>query len=277
MSKAIRTYFDCKSFTSTNKRKNTLKFTFHGVAENTKMAAMAFEMLFNVTAEWALRRRGKGKGSQSSYWFWVAHEQQRMAKAEKATEEAQAKKAEEMYIAARVNEEKVKRQAELERLMPLPETQDGRVSVPAGDIGGTDGGLIVHLEDARSATSLPSDETDSDTSSDGDPFDDDDNCVEADFTVIEDDEYTGFNRSKHERSKKPDCRTNTFSRHVPQNSFGNTCCCSRRTPCSTITTTGTIRFCWPNDPCEYLIRRCGRTDAKLGLPHAVDNISRNGM
>ena len=139
-----------------------------------------------------------------------------MAKAKMATEEAQAKKAEEMSIAARVNEEKVKRQAELERLMPLSETQDGRVSVPAGDSGGTDGGLIVHLEDARSATSLPSDETDSDASSDGDPFDDDDNCVEADFTVIEDDEYTGFNRSKHERSKSPTVEQTPFRGMCPK-------------------------------------------------------------
>lgn len=77
---AVNKFFDCKYYTTAQLW--SLDVTFYGIAQNTITAARAFEMLYNVTVEWA--RPYKGIGSKNSYCLGVSNEQYNMAKREKA-------------------------------------------------------------------------------------------------------------------------------------------------------------------------------------------------
>jgi hypothetical protein len=94
---AMERFFDCKSYSTTNLF--ALELTFYGITENTAAAAMAFKMVYNLISEWA--RPYKGVGCKNSYCLGVSDELSRMANREKATEEAEAKRAEREGIATK--------------------------------------------------------------------------------------------------------------------------------------------------------------------------------
>lgn len=79
---------------------------------------MQFEMAHNLIAEWA--RPHNSIGSKNSYSLSISHELSRMAAKERATEEAQAKKAEMDAIATKAKQEEAEREAQMGRLAPLP-------------------------------------------------------------------------------------------------------------------------------------------------------------
>jgi uncharacterized protein DUF2786 len=115
LSHAMITFFDCKSYsTSTN---NGIEWTFYGIVKNTAAAAMAFEMAYNLIAEWA--RPYKGVGSKNSYCMGISEEFYSIAKAEKRAERRQAEEAEREELLAHVGQEELQRQAEIDRLAPL--------------------------------------------------------------------------------------------------------------------------------------------------------------
>ena len=64
---------------------------------------MSFKMAYNLVSEWA--RPQKGVGGKNSYCLGISDELSRMAKREKAAEEAEAKRAERGGITAKNREE----------------------------------------------------------------------------------------------------------------------------------------------------------------------------
>ncbi|QDS77198.1 hypothetical protein FKW77_002568 [Venturia effusa] len=85
MARAIRKFFDCKSYIS--KRRYSVDVVFYGLAPNTVTAAEAFEIVFNKTLEWAKDVKGsKSKSSKYSYCLGVAQALNDMAEAEKSAE-----------------------------------------------------------------------------------------------------------------------------------------------------------------------------------------------
>lgn len=188
---AMGTYFSTKSYTS--HRRSSLMVVFYGVAQNTAAAAHSFEMVFNLMLEWA--RPYAGRNGKNSYCIGISHGLRSAANEEKRKEEADAKKAEEDAIAARIKHEEAERQAELSRLADLPEDteQDPKqMEMP----------VVVDLteadDDNSSTTSSVSwcpswastrseddvsDQHDLDQEEDGDDEDDETN-VEADFNDI---------------------------------------------------------------------------------------------
>lgn len=113
---AIQTFFDTQSYTS--KGSSSVTVVFYGVAQNTATAAHAFEMVFNLMLEWA--RPYAGRNGKNSYCVGISSGLLRLANEEKTKEEADAKKAEEDAIAARIKEEEAQRHAELSRLADFP-------------------------------------------------------------------------------------------------------------------------------------------------------------
>jgi hypothetical protein len=55
---AMGKFFDCKHYTVTDLRWQSLDFVFYGIAENTITAALAFEMAYKLIAEWVSKLMG---------------------------------------------------------------------------------------------------------------------------------------------------------------------------------------------------------------------------
>lgn len=115
----------------------------------------------------------------------------RIAKAEKKAEEAQAKKAEEDSIAAREKQEKEEEQARLDRLIPLPNSEDDHYHPPtvededtAGDISNDDASSQDHVQTPMSSQS---DDTEDYHFVEDGGYDSADDEIEPDF-IADDDE-----------------------------------------------------------------------------------------
>ncbi|KIM93185.1 hypothetical protein OIDMADRAFT_61828 [Oidiodendron maius Zn] len=127
---AMEHFFDCKSYSTTNLF--AIEMTFYGIAENTVAAAMSFKMAYNLVSEWA--RPQKGVGGKNSYCLGISDELSRMAKTEKATEEAEAKRAVRGVISAKNREEGTEIRPQLGHQAPLPESPNISMSPePASD------------------------------------------------------------------------------------------------------------------------------------------------
>ncbi|KAK3721486.1 hypothetical protein LTR37_003042 [Vermiconidia calcicola] len=94
----LRTDGDRSKYHATPYR-SSQEITFFGIAENTVAAAMAFEMVYNLIAEWA--RAHKGGGGKNSYYLGISDELLEDARKRKADEEHQAKEDEQKASAAR--------------------------------------------------------------------------------------------------------------------------------------------------------------------------------
>ncbi|KAH7014270.1 uncharacterized protein B0I36DRAFT_338490 [Microdochium trichocladiopsis] len=117
---AMQEFFSCKYYSTA--RRSSVELTFYGIAENSVAAAMAFEMAYNLIAEWA--RAYKGVGSKNSYCHGVCDQLVRDARRAKAQEEAQAKRAELEAIADTAKQEEADTAARLARLEQPPAEDD---------------------------------------------------------------------------------------------------------------------------------------------------------
>ena len=131
VSRAITTFVDCKSYTTL--KPSALVWIFYGIAENTRAAAIAFEMVHNLVIEWA---RGK-KRAKNSYCLGIANGLCQIAKDEKKQAKQEAKKREKEITSARLNQEARDRQHELNRLHGLHQNEHEKVD---SKMGGSDGG-----------------------------------------------------------------------------------------------------------------------------------------
>ncbi|KXJ89108.1 hypothetical protein Micbo1qcDRAFT_165880, partial [Microdochium bolleyi] len=111
---AMGEFFDCKYYSTA--KDSSVDLTFYGIAENSVAAAMAFEMAYNLIAEWA--RSYKGVASKNSYCHGVCDQLWRDARRAKADEEAQAKKAELEAVAGRAEQEEAQVAEQVARLEP---------------------------------------------------------------------------------------------------------------------------------------------------------------
>jgi hypothetical protein len=114
---AMNQFFDCKCYTDS--KDAGLEVCFYGIAESAVAAATAFVMVYNLTMEWS--RPYKGVVGKGSYCAGVYEQLIEMAKEEKRNEAIAAKKREEDEVAAKIAQEEVERQAQLDRLAGLPE------------------------------------------------------------------------------------------------------------------------------------------------------------
>lgn len=117
---AIETFFNAQSYTE--HEDDSVIVVFYGVAENTAMAAHAFEMVFNLMLDWA--RPYSGMNGKNSYCIGICDGLQRHANEEREKEEADARKAEQDVMDARIKEEEAQRQVGLDRLAELPLDSD---------------------------------------------------------------------------------------------------------------------------------------------------------
>jgi hypothetical protein len=127
---AMMKFFDCKSYSTA--LTFSIEWTFYGIAPNTTAAAIAFEMAHNLILEWA---RGK-KGAVNSYCLGVANGLRETAREEKRQEEREAKKREQETLSARLQQEQLERQKELDRLhadVGIAETQKAPYAVHVSD------------------------------------------------------------------------------------------------------------------------------------------------
>ncbi|KAH7231277.1 uncharacterized protein BKA55DRAFT_524867 [Fusarium redolens] len=136
LTEAIRTFFNCKSYST--RKYGAMNYTFYGLTDNTVAAASAFEMVFNLASSWALKYRGRDR---TSYLLGICQTLRQTAKKEAADEVERAKKAEQD---ASVSETKPTESQ-------LADDTDGAPSSPQG------------------ARSIPSTNQGNDASEDGDP------------------------------------------------------------------------------------------------------------
>ena len=196
---AMGTFFDCKHCTTA--RPYSLDITFYGIAENTITAALAFEMAYNLVAEWA--RLQKGFGPKNSYCIGASYQLQVMAKEEKEAEEARAVEAEKEAIAAKVRQEEIEDQARLDRLEPVPEPTEIDNEGPTlavADVDDTNDENWVFLDDSRSAASSLSDDTEFNGFSDDEGLGPNDDVIEPDF--VETDEPVNIDGDLDEEIRK---------------------------------------------------------------------------
>lgn len=113
---AINDFFSCKWYSTS--RLQSLDVTFYGIADNTAAAAVAFEMVYNLIAEWA--RPHKGASSKNSYCHGVCDELYRDARRERAEEEKRAKEAETEAVTATDREKEARVANQQARLQPSP-------------------------------------------------------------------------------------------------------------------------------------------------------------
>ncbi|KAI1839656.1 hypothetical protein JX265_013681 [Neoarthrinium moseri] len=186
---AMQIFFDCKSYSTG--AQSSVDFTFYGIAQNSKAAAMSFEMAYNLIAEWA--RPYKGVRSRNSYCNGLCDELLRAAKVEKVKEEAQAEKAESDAIAARTQQEEADRAAQIALLAPTAEHLRTTPLIKPGPVGstvGTQSSAAGSPEDSKIAiTPNGCDESDDFDLFDAPGLDDDDmeeveeGCIDPDFDV----------------------------------------------------------------------------------------------
>lgn len=113
---AMSTFFDCRSYNQ--KCAYSINIVFYGLVYNTVAAAHAFEMSYNLVLEWARKVKGQGNGKSAKYAYClgVARSLLNMAKAEKSAEVNLARGPEEDAFNARVEEEELQREAEMDGL-----------------------------------------------------------------------------------------------------------------------------------------------------------------
>ncbi|KAL5344421.1 hypothetical protein ACLOAV_010681 [Pseudogymnoascus australis] len=175
---AINEFFDCKHYSTSYS--HCVKLTFYGIAQNTITAALSFEMVYNLITKWAMSYKGIGR--RNSYTLGAADELRRMARIKKAAELAEAKATEDEAIKAKLKQEEIERQAQLDRLAPHAGEQ-------------------VRLYSPEPEPELAYENTHSDVDSDDmtiyedayDVIDDDsDDDVEPDFKIEDEDTYNSL-------------------------------------------------------------------------------------
>lgn len=143
---AMTRFFSIKSYTTKiymkhQKKTAYVRVTFYGIAENSATAASAYEMVFNLLGHWALAY--KGISSRNSYCLGVCYALEDLAESERKEEEKAAALAEETEMARRVEQEKVDRQAELDRLKTLDAESYSADTETAFTMPGNGGGSSV--------------------------------------------------------------------------------------------------------------------------------------
>ncbi|GAD96365.1 hypothetical protein TERG_03956 [Paecilomyces variotii No. 5] len=106
---AVTTFFNCKSYKT--RFRWSIEWSFYGIREHTVSAAMAFEMAHNKILDWALQQRGNA--AVFSYCQGVADGLYSMAREEKKSEKAAARKAELARLAGRERQEDERRKGEI--------------------------------------------------------------------------------------------------------------------------------------------------------------------
>ena len=229
---AMRRFFDCKHYTVRTQR--SLHFIFYGIAENTITAALAFEMAYNLISEWA--RAQEGVGPKNSYCLGASWQLQKMAKAEKAAEEARAIEAEKEALASKVRQEEMEHEERLARLQSTVEDDEGIVDEIGSDLQRDDGGPenIVNDgpvdDDTQSTKSWQSDETEFNGFGDDSGLKhEDEGVIEPDF--VEDDELMDLNKDLDEEiqqypqpepaSRSASPSTEPLPAHFSQQNLGN--------------------------------------------------------
>lgn len=82
LARAMETFFDCRSYSTSAWDRLSMKWTFYGLASNTEAAALGFRNTYNLILDWALDR----KGSKNSYYLGVGNGLRDIAKEEKSRE-----------------------------------------------------------------------------------------------------------------------------------------------------------------------------------------------
>ncbi|KXT06240.1 hypothetical protein AC578_9184 [Pseudocercospora eumusae] len=113
---AMRTFFDCKSYTTLYRPRTKLDIVFYGVARNVDLAADAFARIYNLSLRWALNPEYKGLRGGNSYCLGIAQALKDRAKTEKDAEEARVIEAEARAAAKREQQEASNERARLDRL-----------------------------------------------------------------------------------------------------------------------------------------------------------------
>lgn len=90
---AVTTFFDCKAYSTERCLRNSIEWTFYGIAEQTVSAAMTFEMVHNLIQDWASVRTGVA--NRTSYSIGVAYGLLQIAEKEARVTERAAKSNEE--------------------------------------------------------------------------------------------------------------------------------------------------------------------------------------
>ena len=126
---AVKTLFDVEYYTQGHHDRRKVDLVFCGIAQNTMMAAQAFEVVYNLIYEWA---RSK-VGSKNNYCRGVAHGFVKIARETKAQEAEAAIETARTERLAREAKEHLDRQRLLSRLQDQPATTSE----------------VVILEDAR--------------------------------------------------------------------------------------------------------------------------------
>lgn len=116
LASAMSTLYDCKCYSQD--LFSHIEWSFFGIADNTVVAARAFEVAHNKIVEWACDYKG-GKPT-SSYRLGVADGLKAMAYREKKRELDLARRKELEMLQARELDEAGERQREVERLRILP-------------------------------------------------------------------------------------------------------------------------------------------------------------
>lgn len=136
---AMRTFFDCNAYSTAYDRE--IMWTFYGIAEYTASAAISFETVHNLIQDWA--RKYKGVSTRNSYSLGIADGLVRILEEEKEAAEETARRFEARALAARIREEDMKQQIQLERLRnppaePTPELESDDEEMDFGDTDGAD-------------------------------------------------------------------------------------------------------------------------------------------
>jgi hypothetical protein len=118
VARAVKILFDVESYTISHHDRHSKDRVFCGIAQNTMMAAQAFEVVYNLIHEWA---RGK-VGSKNNYCRGVAHGFVKIARETKAEEEKAAIETARVERLAREAKEHLDRQRLLSRLKDQPAT-----------------------------------------------------------------------------------------------------------------------------------------------------------
>ena len=109
---AVKILFDVEHYRRGDHKRRKMDLVFCGIAQNTMMAAQAFEVVYNLIHEWA---RSK-VGSKNNYCRGVAHGFVKIARETKAEEEKAAIETARVERLAREAKERLEQQRRLSRL-----------------------------------------------------------------------------------------------------------------------------------------------------------------
>ena len=113
---AVCKFFDCNAYSSM--LEDMIEWTFYGVVEHTVSAGIALEMIHNLIQEWA--GSYKTIATRNSYSLGVADGLCRLADDDKEALEKAARDTEAKALAARLHDEDIQQQKELDRLRNPP-------------------------------------------------------------------------------------------------------------------------------------------------------------